>query len=81
MNCAKAAILQFLQENPAIGLTSKEAFEFFGVTRLSATIHDLRKNHEIDTVSVEGKNRFGRRTNYARYFYRGVKDGNESTSN
>lgn len=81
MNSATQAILQFLQDFKHSGITSREAYEFFGVTRLPALIHDLRKKYDIETVMVEGKTRFGKHTNYARYFYRGELNGNESTSN
>ena len=81
MNSAAQAILKFLQDNKRLGITSREAYDFFGVTRLSAVIHDLRKKHDIETVMVPGKTRFGNHTNYARYFYRGELNGNESTSN
>lgn len=78
----RLAVFQYLLANKDKGLTSKEAFEKFGVTRLAAVIHDLRKDYIIDTVMQDGKTRYGKVSKYARYFYRGRIDcGNESTSN
>lgn len=51
------------------GLTSKEAFEELGNTRLSATIKRLREEgYTIASVGEEGLNRFGEKTKYVRYF-------------
>lgn len=51
------------------GITSMEAFENFGATRLSAIIFNLRNSgYDIETVMVSGKDRFGNRTRYARYY-------------
>ena len=80
MRGSRLAILKYLQTHPD-GLTSKEAFKHFGVTRLAAVIHELRNYHDIDTVMFEGKTQFGEYTQYARYFYRGEKDGNKGISN
>lgn len=53
------------------GITSMEAFENFGATRLSAIIFNLKKSgYDIETVMVDGKDRFGNRTRYARYYLR-----------
>lgn len=53
------------------GITSMEAFENFGATRLSAIIFNLKKSgYNIETVMVDGKDRFGNRTRYARYYLR-----------
>ena len=54
------------------GITSKEAFEEFGATRLSGIIFELRKRlkeTEYDIVSVwrHGINRYGRNTRYVEY--------------
>lgn len=60
------AVLEWLRENGSI--TSMEAIENFGATRLSAIIFDLReKGHDIETVMVEGRDRYGHRMGYARY--------------
>ncbi len=63
------AVLQWLRSHASI--SSKEAFEEFGATRLSAIVFDLRaKGHDIETVMVEGTDRFGHKTRYARYYLR-----------
>lgn len=49
-------------------ITSKEAFELFGCTRLSARIYDLRdKGYQIATDSRTEKNRYGVSTTFAVY--------------
>lgn len=51
------------------GLTSKEAFEELGNTRLSATIKRLREEgYIIASVKEEGLNRFEEKTKYVRYY-------------
>lgn len=53
-------------------LTSMEAFELYGATRLAAIVFDLRKmGHGIETVEVMGKNRYGEPCQYAKYVYLG----------
>ena len=64
-----SAILAHLRKNKSI--TSKEAFELYGATRLSAIIFNLRKNHDILTVMIDGTTRFGDSTKYAKYVYVG----------
>ena len=60
------AILKHLRAYPWI--TSKDAFEIYGITRLSARIKDLRdKGYDIETVMVETETRFGESCRYARY--------------
>lgn len=67
MRGQRNAILSHLKSGKSI--TSKEAFELYGVTRLSAIIYDLRAmGHLIHAVSVEGKTRFGDTCRYAKYF-------------
>ena len=71
---ASKEVLKYLQEYSFSGLTNVEAYEMFGVTRLSSIIHELRKEYEIETVLLEGQNRFGEHTRYAKYMYRGKKE-------
>ena len=55
-------------------ITSEEAFEMFGVTRISSVISDLRdKGYKIDTVMVEHVNRYGNSGRYGRYYYKGLE--------
>lgn len=61
------AILEYLLTHDY--LTSMQAWEMWGVTRLAAIIHNLRKaGYNIETVRVETVTRFGETTNYARYY-------------
>lgn len=70
MRGSKVAILEYLRAHK--WLTSKEAFEKFGITRLSARIKDLRdKGYDIETVMVETTTRFGESCRYARYVLKG----------
>lgn len=49
-------------------ITSMEAFKKYGMTRLSGIIFVLRqRGYNIDTIMLEGKNRFGKDTRYAKY--------------
>lgn len=53
------------------GISSMDAFEHLGVTRLAAVIFELRKKgYDIETVIVDGKDRYGNRSRYARYYLR-----------
>lgn len=73
MRGSKVALVDYMQKNGSI--TSKEAFEEFGVTRLAACVFDLRKlGYVIDTVMMETTTRFGEATRYAKYVYRGKED-------
>ena len=50
-------------------ITSMEAFELYGITRLSAKIYDLRKQgHKIGMVWEESVNRYGVPVRYGRFF-------------
>lgn len=62
-------VLQYLKENKSI--TSLEAIEEFGATRLSAIIFNLRKEHNITTQYETSKNRYGDSVSYARYILEG----------
>lgn len=63
------AILEYLQTHDY--LTSMDAWNMWGVTRLASIIHYLRRaGYDIDTVRVQTTTRFGETTNYARYYLR-----------
>lgn len=50
------------------GLTSLEAIQKFGCTRLSAKIFDLRKKgYAIESEPIDVYDRYGNRTQVARY--------------
>lgn len=60
------AVLNYLESHS--GITSKQAFEIFGITRLSARISDLRgEGYNISTINRDGLNRWGHKTRYAEY--------------
>lgn len=49
-------------------ITPVEALSDYGIMRLGARIYDLkREGHVITSELVEGRNRYGERTRYARY--------------
>ena len=50
-------------------ITSMQAFELYGITRLSAKIYDLRKQgYKIGMIWEESVNRYGHPVRYGRYF-------------
>lgn len=59
-------VLEHLQSGKTI--SSMEAFELYGATRLSAIIFDLKeRGHDIETVMVDGHDRYGAKVRFARY--------------
>ena len=58
-------VLQYLKKHK--GITSMEAFEMFGITRLSAVIFELRRKYEIYSERTEGKNRYGEKVWFSTY--------------
>lgn len=59
-------ILEHLKVHGSI--TGPQAVELFGCYRLSARIYDLKEaGHKIESVMMDGINRFGARTHFARY--------------
>lgn len=64
----KAMVLRHLQQFGRI--TSWEAIEFYGATRLSAIIHLLRQEgHKITSRNEKGRNRYGHPVKFANYVY------------
>lgn len=73
MSCKRTAqknrVLQYLKVHGSI--TSMDAINCFGATRLSAIIFDLRHDGwNIETKFEKGCNRFGNETRYGRYYLR-----------
>ena len=69
----KAEVLNYLKEKGSI--TSMEAFNLFGATRLSAIIFSLRKQGIcIATMDMTTTNRYGQPTRYAKYVYMPKED-------
>ncbi len=63
------AVLDWLRTHASI--SSMEAIQNFGATRLSAIIFNLRKRgYNIETVMVDGRDRFGNQMKFARYYLR-----------
>jgi len=58
-------ILKHLQTGQSI--TPDDAKALYGVSRLAAVIHRLRKNHSINAHEESCINRFGKRVYFARY--------------
>ena len=59
-------ILDYLKENK--GITSMEAFEKFGATRLSAIIHTLRGDgYVIENIKRTAPNRYGTSVTFVEY--------------
>lgn len=71
MRGSKCRILEhFATHNPKT-ISSMEAFELYGITRLSARIKDLRDlGYEIDTIMVDSVNRYGEPVRYANYLFK-----------
>jgi hypothetical protein len=62
----KNVILNHLQTKGP--LTSEQAFELYGVTRISAVVFDLRKlGYNIVTEKAIGKTRYGETSSYGIY--------------
>lgn len=69
------AVLDWLKTHASI--SSMEAIQSFGATRLSVIIFNLRKRgYNIETVMVDGRDRFGNQTRYARYY---LRDSNQTS--
>lgn len=62
-------ILEHLKQHESI--SSIEAYNLYGITRLSGRIYDLRKaGHTITNKSAKAVNRFGKIVSYDRYYLR-----------
>lgn len=57
----KSEILQYLKDHKEEGLTQIQATEYFGATRLSGIIYDLRNRDGYNIITTEKvvKNRYG----------------------
>lgn len=64
-------VLDHLKEHGSI--TSWEAIEKYGATRLSAIIYNLRKHYRIEGVDHIVNDRFGNASTYTRYIYCGER--------
>jgi len=67
-NTHEGRLLDYLEKFGSI--TSLQAIQDLGNTRLSGTIYTLkRKGYTFNTESVSVPNRFGGRTKVAKYYY------------
>lgn len=81
MKGSKPRIIEYMKKRNNM-ITSMEAFTDLGITRLSARIKELRdKGYIIDTMMINGKNRFNEDVRFGVYVLKGEPDGNESVSN
>lgn len=72
MKTHKELVLKHLKRNKRKGITSLDAIELYGDTRLASTIFDLRQDgYDIITNMVQGKNRYGRPIEFAQYVLKG----------
>ena len=66
MKGSKPRIIGYMKHIGSI--TSQDAFREFGITRLSARIKELRElGYKIDTIMVDGFNRYGEPVRYGKY--------------
>ena len=62
-------VKEWLEEGKT--LTSMQAYDMWGCTRMSDKVFKLRKHGmDIETVMLTRKNRFGDTCNYAEYVYK-----------
>lgn len=64
-------VLKHLQKYGSI--TSWEAINKYGATRLSAIIFNLRKRHKIESMSQIFTDRYDNMSTFAKYIYCGEK--------
>lgn len=68
----KNRILNYMIEFGSI--TTKQAFEDLGCTRLSEYIRQLRLEMQIDDEIVSGVNRYGEKVCWKKYFIKEKRD-------
>ena len=64
-------VLEHLKKHGSI--TSWEAIELYGATRLSAIIFNLRQDYIISGEKIPHVDKYGNSTSFTRYIYCGVK--------
>lgn len=73
METKTAKVLTHLKEHKAI--TSWEAIQLYGATRLSAIIFNLRhRGYQIENAWLQGEDRYGNASRYVRYELREVEE-------
>ena len=58
-------VLAYMEANG--GITTKQAFDDLGITRLASRIHDLSASHDIKRETIKVKNRYGETVRCTRY--------------
>lgn len=71
VECKSSKILEHLMQHGSI--TSWEAIEKYGATRLSAIIYNLRKTHIIDSINEIFTDRYGDTSTFTKYVYCGER--------
>ena len=75
MKGSKPRIIEYMKKHK--GITSQDAFKDLGITRLSARIAELREmGYDIDTLMIDGTNRYGEDVRYGLYVLKGEPNGN-----
>lgn len=70
-------VLSYLEKHGSI--TTKDAYDDLGCTRLSEYIRQLRADgYIIETVNETNTNRYGEKTTYGRYVLKGGDDLSQS---
>ena len=64
----QSKVLDYLKTHKK-GITSMQAIDLYKATRLSAIIFELRKKHDIVTITEHGISEEGHLYPYARYVY------------
>ena len=67
----KQVILRHLQDFKTI--TTWEAYQEYGITRLPSRIHELRKIYNISDETINFTNRYGNPGRYKKYKLEGIK--------
>lgn len=71
-------VMNYIQEFGSI--TTLEAFNDLGITRLASRISDLSSEGiEFERVRETRKNRYGEKVSYIRYSLKGEEDDNSGT--
>lgn len=68
---AKERVYNYIIHHGSI--TTKQAFEELGITRLSEYIRQLRLDMQIDDEIETGINRYGEKVHWKKYYIKGEK--------
>lgn len=69
----RSEVLRYMKQHRCI--TANTAHDLFGVNRIGTVISDLRdQGYLIETVMVDGTNKYGNSCRYGKYYYKGVAE-------